>query len=63
MDKGTIIVGLVLLAIVVLIIVRMIRKAKQSAACGSVCCDCPVASRCAKVKDENLPTLPFTVDK
>ncbi len=63
MEKGTIIVGLILLAIVVLIVVRMIRKAKQSAACGGGCCDCPLASRCVRTNDKDLPTLPITIDK
>ena len=63
MEKGTIIVGLILLAIVVLIVVRMIRQAKKSGACGGGCCDCPVASRCARTNDKGLPTLPFTIDK
>lgn len=63
MNPGTIIVGLVLLGIVALIIVRMVRQAKTNAECESGCIGCPIASRCAKGKDENLPTLPFAVDK
>lgn len=63
MEKGTVIVGLVLLVIVVLIVVRMIRQSQKSAACGSGCCDCPIASRCARTNDKELPTLPFSIDK
>ncbi|NLA80037.1 MAG: FeoB-associated Cys-rich membrane protein [Chloroflexi bacterium] len=62
MSTGTIIVGLVLLAVVAWIIVRMVRQAKANTDCESGCIGCPIASRCAKGKDENLPTLPFTVD-
>lgn len=63
MGKGTIIVGLVLLLIVAWIIVRMVQNARRNAPCGGGCGGCPLATKCVKGKEKNLPRLPFTLDQ
>lgn len=48
---ATIVVGILLLAVVSLIIVRMVRnKKKGNSSCGCGCVNCPMSGECHKKK-------------
>ncbi len=50
---GTIVVGLVVLAVVALVIALMARDKKQSkSSCGCSCASCPMAGKCHPAKPD-----------
>ena len=50
---GSILVGVVVLAVVALVIVLMVRDKKQGkSSCGNSCASCPMAGKCHSAKSD-----------